>query len=95
LHLEVREQRRPNTTVLDSRLRDGGRPPFYIHADSWYSFLLEAESPRPKVRLESSDQMENPVTSSGIEPTVPQPTTLPYTPTVYHLISLYNVKFNE
>jgi hypothetical protein len=36
---------------LDSRLTDGGevvslkrRPPFTPHEDSWYSFLLEAES---------------------------------------------------
>jgi hypothetical protein len=37
--------------VLDSRLADGGevvcltlRPPFTPQEDSWYSFLLEAES---------------------------------------------------
>jgi hypothetical protein len=40
---------------LDNRLTDGGevvspsrRPPFTPQGDSWYSFLLEAEStPRP------------------------------------------------
>jgi hypothetical protein len=38
-------------TFLNNRLPDGGevvspvhRPPFTLHEDSWYSFLLEAES---------------------------------------------------
>jgi hypothetical protein len=38
---------------LDNRLTDGGefvsltrRPPFTPQEDSWFSFLLEAESPR-------------------------------------------------
>jgi hypothetical protein len=41
------------TFSLDSRLTDGGkvvsltrRPPFSPQEDSWYSFLLEAESPQ-------------------------------------------------
>jgi hypothetical protein len=40
-----------NPQFLDSRIIDGGevvslarRPPFTLQEDSWYSFLLEAES---------------------------------------------------
>jgi hypothetical protein len=45
----LREVQAPN--LLDNRLTDGGkvvslkrRPPFTPQEDSWYSFLLEAES---------------------------------------------------
>jgi hypothetical protein len=45
------KHKRLRTTVLDSRLTDGGevvsltlRPPFTPQEDCWYSFLLEAES---------------------------------------------------
>jgi hypothetical protein len=63
---------------LDNRLTDGGevvsltRPPaaLYPQVDSWYSFLLEAEStPGAIVRLQGLGQLKNPMTSSGIEPT--------------------------
>jgi hypothetical protein len=37
----------------------------YSQEDSWYSFLLEAES--TPGRLEGLDQLKNPVTSSGIK----------------------------
>jgi hypothetical protein len=44
------------------------QPPFTLHEDSWYSFLLEPEStPRAIVWLEGLGQLKNPVTSSGIE----------------------------
>jgi hypothetical protein len=53
---------------LDSRLTDGGkvvsltrRLPFTPQEDSWYSFLLEAESaPKAIVRLEGSGKLKNP-----------------------------------
>jgi hypothetical protein len=48
-HRVVRRSRLPQ--FLDNRLTDGGevvsltrRPPFTPQEDSWYSFLLEAES---------------------------------------------------
>jgi hypothetical protein len=45
----------------------------YPQADSWYSFLLEAES-QPSilgaiVQVEGLGQLKNPVTSLGMEPT--------------------------
>jgi hypothetical protein len=42
----------------------------YPPEDSWYSFLLEAESidPRAMVRLEGLGELKIPVISSGIEP---------------------------
>jgi hypothetical protein len=41
----------------------------YPQEDSWYSFLLEAEStPRAIVRLEGLGQFKNPMTLSGFEP---------------------------
>jgi hypothetical protein len=53
---------------LDSRLTDDGeidsltrRPPFTPQEDSWYSFLLEAES-NPGL-----DPLKNPMALSGIE----------------------------
>jgi hypothetical protein len=56
---------------VDNRLRDGGevvslthRSHFTPQEDSWYSFLLKAESPDPKaiVRLEELGQLKNPLT---------------------------------
>jgi hypothetical protein len=42
---------------------------FYSQKDSWYSFLLEAESTqRPIVRLEGLGQLKNPTTPAGIKP---------------------------
>jgi hypothetical protein len=48
---QVCEPSRLPTFRLDNRLTDGGeavsrtrRPPFALQEDSWYSFLLEAES---------------------------------------------------
>jgi hypothetical protein len=70
---------------LDNRLTNGGkvvrithRPPFTPQEDSWYSFMLGAEStPRAIERLEGWKKS----TSSGLEPaTLPQPTTLPRDP---------------
>jgi hypothetical protein len=63
------------TFSLDNRLTDGGkvvslthRPPFTPQEDSWYSFLLEAEStPGAIVRLEGLGKL-NKSTSSGLEP---------------------------
>jgi hypothetical protein len=62
--------------LLDNRLADGGeiiglmrRPHFYPQEDSWYSFLLEAEStPGPYLRREGLGQLKNSIISSGIEP---------------------------
>jgi hypothetical protein len=56
---------------LDNRLTDGGevvsltrRPALTRQEDSWYSFLLEAESsPWAIVRLEGLGQLKNPVIS--------------------------------
>jgi hypothetical protein len=52
-----------------SALRAGRNlpPAFFIFKDSWYSFLLEAESTPGPVRLEGLGQFKN-STSSGIEP---------------------------
>jgi hypothetical protein len=77
---------------LDNRLTDGNdvvsltrRPAtLYPQEDSWYSFLLEAES---TPGLEGLGPVKNAITLSGIEPAtfrlvcslVPQPTTLPRT----------------
>jgi hypothetical protein len=45
------------------------RPRLYLKKDSWYSFLLEADStPRAIVRLEGLGHLKNPMTR-GIEPT--------------------------
>jgi hypothetical protein len=61
---------------LDSQLTVGGevvsltcRLPFTPQEDSWYSFVLEAEStPRAIMLLEGLDQLKkNPMTSSGIK----------------------------
>jgi hypothetical protein len=42
----------------------------YPQEDSWYSFLLEAESAQYYIsRLEEFDNFNNPMISSGIEPT--------------------------
>jgi hypothetical protein len=51
---------------LDNQLTDGGKvvspmrqPPFTPQEDSWYSFLLEAESdPRAIMRLEGLGQLK-------------------------------------
>jgi hypothetical protein len=40
---------------------------FFIFKDSWYSFLLEAESTPGPVRLEGLGQFKK-FTSSGLEP---------------------------
>jgi hypothetical protein len=60
---------------LDNRLTDGGEVVSLIcrpQEDSWYSFVLEAESTTgpPTVRLEGLGQLKkkNSVTSSGLEP---------------------------
>jgi hypothetical protein len=63
-------------TSLDNRLTDGGkvvsfmrRPPLYPQGNSWYSFLLEAQStPRAMMRLEGLGQLKNPMTFSGSIP---------------------------
>jgi hypothetical protein len=56
----------------DSRLTDVGEVvsltrrsiALYLEEDSWYSFLLQAEStPGPIVRLEGLGQLKNPMTS--------------------------------
>jgi hypothetical protein len=41
---------------------------FFIFKDSWYSFLLEAESTSGPVRLEGLGQFKKKSTSSGFEP---------------------------
>jgi hypothetical protein len=61
---------------LNNRLTDGGevvsltgRPPFTPQEDSWYSFLLDADStPGPYLQLEGLGQFKNLMTSSRIEP---------------------------
>jgi hypothetical protein len=66
--------RRRGSHVLQT-ITDGGevvsltrRPPFTPQEDSWYTFLLEAEStPRAIVRLEGLGQLKTQMTSSGIE----------------------------
>jgi hypothetical protein len=42
-------------------------PGFFIFKDSWYTFLLEAESTSGPVRLEGLGQFKT-STSSGLEP---------------------------
>jgi hypothetical protein len=62
--------------LLGDRLTDGGkvvsfapRPRFTPQEDSWYSFLLEAESaPGAIMWLKGLSELKNPVTSLGIEP---------------------------
>jgi hypothetical protein len=81
-------------TFSDIRLTDGGkvvsptrRPLFYPQENSWYSFLLEAEStPSAIVRLEGLGKLKK-STSSGTRTgdlrtcsIVPQSTTLPHAP---------------
>jgi hypothetical protein len=44
------------------------RPPLLPRKDSWYSFLLEAESTPAIVRPKRLCQWKSPVTPSGIEP---------------------------
>jgi hypothetical protein len=73
----------------DNRWRQGCQPyapaAVYPQEDSWYSFLLEAEStPGAIVRLEWSGKFKKKITSSGTRTRdllacsiVPQPTTLP------------------
>jgi hypothetical protein len=60
---------------LDSRLTDGGevvsltrRSSFTPQEDSWYSFLLEAETTPVIMRLEVLGQLKNAITSPGNEP---------------------------
>jgi hypothetical protein len=61
---------------LDSRLTDGSQivrlyapTALCTQNDSWYPFLLEAESaPEPIVRLEGLDNFESPSTLGRIEP---------------------------
>jgi hypothetical protein len=54
------------TFSLDNRLTDGGE---VVSQDSWYSFMLAAEStPGAIVRVEGLGQLKNPTTLSGIEP---------------------------
>jgi hypothetical protein len=48
--------------LLYNRLTDGGELVSLTQEDSWYSFLLEAES------TPGLGKLKNPVTSSGIEP---------------------------
>jgi hypothetical protein len=44
------------------------QPPFTLQEDSWYSFLIEAESaPRAIGRLEGLGYLKNPMPLSGIE----------------------------
>jgi hypothetical protein len=74
--------------LIDNRLTDGGevisltrRPPFTPQKESWYSFLLEAES--TIVRLEELGQLKKPDLVGNRTRDlpaccmVPQPTTLP------------------
>jgi hypothetical protein len=58
---------------LNSWLKNSGEvvslmclPPFILHEDSWYSFVLEAES--TPGWLERLGKLKNPMTSLGIEP---------------------------
>jgi hypothetical protein len=72
--MEVHRFIRRQGSHSDSRLTDGGevvslthRPPFTPQEDSWYSFLLEAEStPRAIKRLEGLGQLKK--STSGLEP---------------------------
>jgi hypothetical protein len=81
--------------LLDNRLTDGGevvsltrRPAaLYPQEDSWYSFLLEAESPQGhsaagRIRSfeKSSDLVGNRTRDLPACSTVPEPTTLPRVP---------------
>jgi hypothetical protein len=62
---------------LHSRLTDGIEVvchaywlgALYPPQDSWYSFLVEAESTSGIVQLEEIGQLKHPMTSSGIKPT--------------------------
>jgi hypothetical protein len=79
---------------LDNRLTDGGevvsltrRPPFTPQEDSWYSFLLEAESTQGhsaagRIRSidKSNDLIENRTRYLPACISVPEPTTLPRAP---------------
>jgi hypothetical protein len=70
-----------------SALRAG---PLYPQEDSWYSFLLEAEStPGATVRLEGLGKLKK-STSSGIEPATFRlvATTLPHAPIIMKLLWL-------
>jgi hypothetical protein len=73
-----RNVRHRGSHFLDNWLTDGsevvslmGWPAaFYLQKDFWYSVLLEAQSnPKGVTWLEQLEQMKNPMTSSGIEPT--------------------------
>jgi hypothetical protein len=92
---------------LDNRLTDGKvvsptrRPLFTSQEDSWYSFLLEAEStPRAIVWLEGLKKSTLSGIWTGDLPVcsiVPQPTTLPPAPhenksTAYYLKSCYEMQ---
>jgi hypothetical protein len=69
-------RRRGSHIFLDSRFTDGGEvvknyalAVLYPQEDSWYSFLLEAESNLgSQCGWKDLVNLKNPVTSSGIEP---------------------------
>jgi hypothetical protein len=83
--LGLREVEAP--TFSDIRLTDGlkvvsptRRPLFYPQEDSWYSFLLDAESTSAAGRIRSIEKSTSSGTRTGDLPAcsiVPQPTTLP------------------
>jgi hypothetical protein len=78
-------------TVRLSAFRAGC--PFIPQEDSWYPFLLEAESTlRAMVQLEGLGQLKNPMTSSGLDSAysvVPQPTVLLKINSSIHFRNMY------